>query len=58
MGLPPEEIAAAYGLLGRAPVHAALAHYHANTDEIESDPAEEEIFADRVVREIDAPPIR
>jgi len=41
-GLSPEEIAAQYGHLTLAQVHAALAYYHANTEEIEADLAEEE----------------
>jgi uncharacterized protein (DUF433 family) len=51
MGLSPEEIATQYGHLSLAQVHAALAYYHANPDEIEADLSEEEAFADRVDRE-------
>jgi uncharacterized protein (DUF433 family) len=51
MGLTPEEIATQYGHLSLAQVHAALACYHANPEEIEADLAEEEAFAERVDRE-------
>jgi uncharacterized protein (DUF433 family) len=51
MGLTPEEIATQYGHLRLAQVHAALAYYHANTEEIEADLAEEEAFAEMVDRE-------
>ncbi|MBM3190025.1 MAG: DUF433 domain-containing protein [Chloroflexi bacterium] len=42
LGLTPEEIAEAVGHLTLAQVHAALAYYHANRDEIESAIAEDE----------------
>jgi uncharacterized protein (DUF433 family) len=45
MGLTPEEIAAQWGHLSLAQVHAALAYYHANPEEIEVDMAEEEALA-------------
>ncbi len=51
MGLTPEEIAAQYGHLTLAQVHATLAYYHANPEEIEADLAEEEALADKVDRE-------
>ena len=51
MGLTPEEIATQYGRLSLAQVHAALAYYHANSEEIEADLAQEEAFAERVDRE-------
>ena len=51
MGLSPEEIATQYGHLSLAQVHAALAYYHANPDEIEADLAEEEAFAEKVGRD-------
>ena len=41
-GLTPDEIAGQYGHLTLAQVHAALAYYHANTDEIEEDLAKED----------------
>ncbi len=51
MGLSPEEIATQYGHLSLAKVHAALAYYHANSDEIEADLTEEEAFAEKIDRE-------
>jgi uncharacterized protein (DUF433 family) len=51
MGLTPEEIATQFGHLTLAQVHAALAYYHANTEEIETDLAEDEEFANRIERE-------
>ena len=50
MGLTPEEIATRYGHLSLAQVHAALAYYHANSEEIEADLAQEEAFTDSVDR--------
>lgn len=35
LGLSPEEIAENFGHLSLAQVHAALAYYHSNRDEIE-----------------------
>jgi uncharacterized protein (DUF433 family) len=58
MGLTPEEIAAQYGHLSLAQVHAALAYYHSNVDEIEADLAQEEAFAEMVDRESDGRPLR
>jgi uncharacterized protein (DUF433 family) len=43
-GLTPEEIAVNYGHLTLAQVHAALAYYHANTEEIEADLANEDVI--------------
>lgn len=48
MSLAPEEIATQYGHLSLAQVHAALAYYHANPEEIEGDLAQEETFAEGV----------
>src|SRR6266496_4931119 len=48
MGLTPEEIATQYGHLSLAQVHAALAYYHANSEEIEADLAQEDAFAERI----------
>lgn len=45
MGMTPEEIALEYPHLTLAQVHAALAYYHANRDEIEADIAQEEASA-------------
>src|SRR5437588_3780264 len=50
-GLTPEEIADSFGHLSLAQVYAALAYYHANRDEIETDLVEEEDLYDRLVRE-------
>ena len=41
MGMSPEEIALEYPHLSLAQVHAALAYYHANREEIEVDISEE-----------------
>jgi uncharacterized protein (DUF433 family) len=51
LGLSPEEIASRIGHLTLAQVHAALAYYHANQDEIEADIAAEEAEGDRLERE-------
>jgi uncharacterized protein (DUF433 family) len=45
MGMTPEEIALEYPHLTLAQVHAALAYYHINRDEIEADLAQEESAA-------------
>jgi uncharacterized protein (DUF433 family) len=58
MGLTPEEIATQYGHLSLAQVHAALAYYHANPEEIETDLAEERAFAEKVDREPESQPPR
>src|SRR2546427_6551814 len=42
MGMTPEEIALEYPHLTLAQVHAALAYYHANREEIEADIAQQE----------------
>jgi uncharacterized protein (DUF433 family) len=47
-GLTPEEIATQYGHLSLAQVHAALAYYHANAQEIEADLAADETFAQQL----------
>jgi uncharacterized protein (DUF433 family) len=51
LGLTPEEIADEFGHLSLAQVHAALAYYHANYDEIESDLQAEEQEAERLIAE-------
>ena len=51
LGLTPEEIAAKFGHLDLAQVHAALTYYHANRDEIESDIARDDEEGDRLERE-------
>lgn len=50
LGLSPEEIADRLGHLSLAQVHAALAYYHANRDEIETDLAAEEEAAEALER--------
>jgi uncharacterized protein (DUF433 family) len=50
LGLSPEEIAEEFGHLTLAQVHAALAYYHANQDEIESAIAADEAEADRLAQ--------
>jgi uncharacterized protein (DUF433 family) len=49
-GLCPEEIADEYSHLTLAQVYAALAYYHANREEIESDLAQEQAEYDRLAR--------
>ena len=51
LGLTPEEIARRVGHLSLAQVHAALAYYHANREEIEADIAAEEETTERLERE-------
>lgn len=48
LGLSPEEIAENYGHLSLAQVHAALAYYHANREEIEGCLRDEEAEEDRL----------
>ena len=45
LGHSPEEIARRYGHLTEAQVHAALAYYHANRDEVEAEIAADEAEA-------------
>ena len=51
LGLSPEEIARRIGHLSLAQVHAALAYYHANRDEIEAAILEDEIAGDEAEAE-------
>lgn len=51
-GMSPEEIAAHYGHITLAQVHAALAYYHANPEEIEADLVAEDVLWDKVDTEI------
>jgi uncharacterized protein (DUF433 family) len=51
LGLNPEGIADRIGHLSLAQVHAALAYYHANRDEVEADLAAEGVEADRLEQE-------
>jgi len=48
LGLTPEEIADRVGHLSLAQVHAALAYYHANREELETALAAEEAEADQL----------
>jgi uncharacterized protein (DUF433 family) len=50
-GLTPQQIADEFGHLSLAQVHAALAYYHANREEIEADLAEEDAAAERLALE-------
>src|SRR5258708_5200172 len=45
LGMTPEEIALEYPHLTLAQVHAALAYYHVNREEIETDLAQEQAAA-------------
>ncbi|MBC7821548.1 MAG: DUF433 domain-containing protein [Planctomycetaceae bacterium] len=45
LGLAPEEIVDRIGHLTLAQVHAAIAHYHANRDEIEESMAADDVSA-------------
>jgi uncharacterized protein (DUF433 family) len=51
LGLSPEEIAEEFGHLTLAQVHAALAYYHANREEIESAIAADEAKANELVQQ-------
>jgi len=51
MGETPEEIAQNFGHLSLAQVHAALAYYYANQQEIDADLAEEERLLQALERE-------
>lgn len=51
LGHTPEEIAYQYGHLTLAQVYAALAYYHANRDEIETEIAADEAEADTIEQE-------
>ncbi len=50
-GHSPEEIARRYGHITEAQVHAALAYYHANRNEVEAEIATDAAEADRIERE-------
>jgi len=52
MGMTPEDIALQYPHLTLAQVHAALAYYHANREEIEADIAQEEQAAEHWERQL------
>ena len=51
LGLSPEEIAEEFGHLTLAQVHAALACYHSNREEIDSAIAADEAEADRLAQQ-------
>jgi len=51
LGLSPEEIAEELGHLTLAQVYAALAYYHANREEIETDLKAEEVEAGKLEQE-------
>jgi len=51
LGLSPEEIAEELGHLSLAQIHAALAYYHANREEIESAIAADADEADRIAQQ-------
>ena len=48
LGLGPEEIAAKMEHLTLAQIHAALAYYHANRDEIDADIATEDAVVEQI----------
>jgi uncharacterized protein (DUF433 family) len=50
LGLTPEEIAAKIEHLTLTQIHAALAYYHANRDEMDRDIANEETVAEEILR--------
>ncbi len=51
MGMTPEEIAAEYPHIALAQVHAALAYYHANREQMDAEIAAEKTEAERLERE-------
>lgn len=51
LGLTPEQIVDRIGHISMAQVHAALAYYHGNQEEIESDIATEQAEAEKLQRE-------
>lgn len=53
LGLAPEEIVENYGHLSLAQVHAALAYYHANREQIDGYLAAEEADEERLRRQAD-----
>jgi len=52
LGLSPEEIADELGHLTLAQVYAALAYYHANREEIETDLESEEAEVEKLEQEV------
>ncbi len=51
MGEIPEEIARKFGHLSLAQVHAALAYYHANQDEVDADIEAEDRAGEALAKE-------
>ena len=51
LGMAPEEIAAEYGHLTLAQVHAALAYYYANRQEVDADLEDEAAEYSRLLNE-------
>jgi uncharacterized protein (DUF433 family) len=58
MGMAPEEIGLEYPHLSLSQVHAALAYYHANREEIEADIAQEEQASAHWERQLSSGPKR
>ena len=58
LGMTPEEIALEYPHLPLAQVHAALAYYHVNREEIEADLAQEQAAAHRWEQQLGTQPTR
>lgn len=52
LGLTPEEISDCFGHIDLAQVHAALAYYHANRDQIEAAIAADEAEGNRIEQEL------
>lgn len=52
LGLTPEEISDNFGHIDLAQVHAALAYYHANRDQIEAAIADDEAEGDRIEQDL------
>ena len=50
LGLSPEEIAEEFGHLTLAQVHAALAYYHANQEEIDAAISDDEAEVDKLAK--------
>lgn len=55
LGLTPEEIAAKIDHVTLAQIHASLAYYHANREEIDTDIAEEEATAEEILKTLSNP---
>jgi uncharacterized protein (DUF433 family) len=58
LGMTPEEIALEYPHLTLAQVHAALAYYHVNRDEVETDIAKAEESAKHWEEQLGGKPVR